>query len=305
MEIDWDNPNLLIGDNYSGKKHHLPEVQQQSFNNTDTTDNELTHPSFMQWLYYFENLPDFTLKHYRVKPTVLEAVELLNDRKDFYQGVAAWLFDQLYNFDSDPASKLTDTHWQYYEPFALVSKAKLLLCRETLRWYRNNRNGLSWWSPLELFESAGQFWFFCEGADFLYFLYETNLGKCLKIPDLIGTPVIKGKVKLHKDYLAEAGLREDPTVITETMLFSELEVPCFTTVLITEARKIAPKDSQVEALLHHYWSATTHLFSHVRRNDQYQATQLIENGLAWEKWIGGQGRKPPKPKGFNPKKKNR
>ncbi len=310
MEIDWDNPNLIIGDNYQANQqqhnqHYRVEVPQLSFDNASTTSNELAQSSFMHWLQYFENLPDLTLKHYRVKPTVLEASALLEAARDLYQGTTAWLFDELYNFESNPSSRLTDTDWKYYRPYALVSKAKLLLCRETLRWYSRNSNKLKSWSPLEVVGSAGHFWFLCEATNFLWFVYQTNLGKCLRISELSNDSDIAGKDELYREYQKESDLREDSGLEVESILFSELKVPCFTSVLITEARKIACKDEQVETLLQNYWGANTHLFSQVRKDDAYQITQLTQDGLTWRLQRGGKGRKLSKSKGFTPSKRSK
>lgn len=148
------------------------------------------HLTLREYIGSFETLPEQFLKHYRVKPMLLEAKELIDNYKDFYSGRAAWLKHKLFNYNLELPPILTQTHWSQYEPYASISLAMLELSRAT--WVKSPR--------LQRFAlSSEHLWFLWETSNFLCLVNEAGLGHYLRIPELsIAEIKVQGKDDLHK-----------------------------------------------------------------------------------------------------------
>jgi len=263
----------------------------------DTYQPYENHLTLRECVVYFAAIPDKFLDRYQIRPMVSEAIDLVGNLRHSYLGRAGWLTHELFNYNSEPPSELTETDFSQYSPFGVMSKATLELCRAT-----------RYSSPLlkETFRSPAHLWLMCEISDFFQAVVETNLGTYLQLPEFTKTTKkLKGKDELYQEYLEQADLRKDASLAVESFPFSNLQIPDISSVLLTEARKLAKKHSDFQDLhWDSYWITSDWFLNQIRHSENFQVTYLLQQGIVWSLWRGGKGKKLPstESKGFIPKR---
>ncbi|MGB3206463.1 MAG: hypothetical protein WBB28_15865 [Crinalium sp.] len=245
-------------------------------------------------LHHFRNLPDLMLQHYKARPLISESDDLLWRCRNAYDARAVWLDHLLFNYDSDVPAFLKQEPWSLYESFAIADRADLDLCRAT----RARSTFLK-----ELSFSTPHLWLACKTTGFLKFVILSNLSKCLRIPDLPGNNLLKGKDEIYQEYLSQSELREDLGLPLETVSIDKIEDFCMLSVVLTEARKIAYHDPKFEdEIWNPYWTISDGVVNQVRKNDQFQVNYLFQDSVSWNLHQGAKGKKLPAVKDFSPKR---
>lgn len=260
----------------------------------------MAHLSLQECISYFAVIPDKFMNRYQVRPTVNEAIELVENLRHSYIGRAAWFTHEVFNYESEAPPILTSTDFYQYSPFGVMSKATLELCRAAWR-----KSALL----KEISPSPANLWLMCEISHFFKVVVDTGLGDYFQLPGFEQeTKKLQGKVEIYQEYSDGASLRADPGLLTETIPFSSLQVPCTRSVLLTEAQHLTRKVPGFQELhWESYWNTSDWFVNKICHEENFQITCLLKEELIWKLYQGGKSRRMPltKSKGFSATKRAR